>query len=122
MLRAVPNCKAGTAAEAVQVLRSMSADGTEAMCERILSAYRREPFVDSELQQLSLLHQQYSDSGGAEEYAATTLWMLALQSIMEGPTHPRCGSPWPQAGARRHGRANAPDRLIENTLRAQSHA
>ena len=69
------------------MLRSISDEGpdTDAMCDRIVSTYRRAPFEDCELQRLSLLQQEYSGTGGAEEYATTTLWVLALQSIMEGP-------------------------------------
>lgn len=56
---------------------------TDEMCNVLTRCFRLMLPRDDELQRLSLLQQQVVGSGGVAEYAVTTLWLCALQSIIE---------------------------------------
>ena len=74
-----------TAADAIRLLRwcCTSGTGADALVSRAIAMYKRAPASEAELQVLSTLQQRYAGTGGAEEYATTTLWMCAVEAIIE---------------------------------------
>ncbi len=71
--------------DCVDVTRSLTEtqSSTDDLCTALVRLYSRRLPKESELRTLSLLQQQVYGTYGVEEYAVTTLWLCALQSIME---------------------------------------
>lgn len=71
--------------ECVDVLQTLSENtrDTDDLCDTLTRCFRMMLPRDDELQRISLLQQRVVGSGGVAEYAVTTLWLCALQSIIE---------------------------------------
>lgn len=62
-------------------------DNSDHVWKRLVKCFRHSLPTDVELQKLSILQQKVEGTRGIEEYSVTTIWLCALQSIME--TEPR---------------------------------
>ena len=71
--------------DAVAMLRDILQKETPAdeLVDKLLDLYAYQPPTDEELARLSLLQQSMTNTGGAEEYATLTIWMCALQSLLD---------------------------------------
>ena len=58
------------------------ADDIDSIMARIIDEYDASPPDDAEMARLSILLQQTTDSGGGDEYATLTMWLCAVQSIL----------------------------------------
>ena len=74
-----------SAGDCVQITRTVScSEGTaDYLWDSLVNCFRRVLPTESELQRLSILQQEFEGSCGEEEYAVTTIWLCALQSIIE---------------------------------------
>ena len=57
---------------------------TERAVDVLVRSLVLQPPTELEMRRLSLLQQQVAGTHGEAEYAATTLWLCAIQSIAEG--------------------------------------
>ena len=75
-------CSAG---DCVKIARNVShnAGNADYLWDRLVNCFRSSLPTEGELQRLSILQQKVEGSCGEEEYAVTTLWLCALQSIIE---------------------------------------
>lgn len=74
-----------SARDCVQIAQNVSRNKGNAdyLWDNLVSCFRRVLPTEWELQRLSILQQEVEGSCGEEEYAVTTLWLCALQSIIE---------------------------------------
>jgi hypothetical protein len=74
-----------SAEDCVEIARNVSHNTGNAdyLWDRLVNCFRSTLPTEGELQRLSILQQKVEGSCGEEEYAVTTLWLCALQSIIE---------------------------------------
>lgn len=75
-----------TGPEAVRFLRAVStvcSDDTDRLVDTVTDLYRQASLPEARLRIFSVLQQQFQRQGNANEYATTTLWMCAVQSVIE---------------------------------------
>jgi hypothetical protein len=71
--------------DAIDVLSVLTTNGyvtAETITERLSFLYRINPPGHDELSRLSLIHNSFINTGGMEEYAISTIWMVANESIL----------------------------------------
>ena len=72
--------------DCVCTVRSLAKRGdtsSDAILQRLVREFSVRPLTEESLRVLSLLHQQAEGSNGEEEFCTTTLWLAAIQSIIE---------------------------------------
>lgn len=69
----------------VQIMKDIAFTGasTDDLCHTLMKLWRIDPPTEVELQTLSLLQQAVAGNGGEVEFAVTTLWLCAMQTIIE---------------------------------------
>lgn len=74
-----------SAGDCVQISRNIlrSEGNADYLWGSLVNCFLRTLPTEAELQRLSILQQEVEGSCGEEEYAVTTLWLCALQSIIE---------------------------------------
>jgi hypothetical protein len=74
-----------SARDCIEIAQKVSRNEGNAdfLWDSLVNCFRRILPTDRELQRLSILQQEVEGSCGEEEYAVTTLWLCALQSIIE---------------------------------------
>jgi hypothetical protein len=74
-----------SAQDCVEIARNVSynAGNADYLWDRLVNCFRSALPTEEELQRLSILQQKVEGFCGEEEYAVTTLWLCALQSIIE---------------------------------------
>lgn len=74
-----------SAQDCVEIARNVShnAGNADYLWDSLVNCFRSLLPTEGELQRLSILQQEVEGSCGEEEYAVTTLWLCALQSIID---------------------------------------
>ncbi len=75
-----------TAGDAVNYLKRIAYEGhdtSDKIMERLLYIYSIYLPSEKDLAKLSLLHQSVVDTYGIEEYAVLTIWVCAIQAIID---------------------------------------
>lgn len=77
-----------TASTCVHFMKDRAAEveegaGADAVYETILHHFKKTPPTDGDMAQLSLLHQHHSGSHGIYDYACTTVFLCAQESLLD---------------------------------------
>lgn len=82
-----------TVNDAVNSLKRISNEGNDTsdkIMERLMYIYSIDLPSETDLAKLSLLHQSVIDTYGIEEYAILTIWVCAIQSIIDAENKKLC--------------------------------
>jgi hypothetical protein len=97
---------------AVRCVAMGSASGDE-LCDRLMRLFRLDPPSETELRRLSTLQQRSAGTGGTEEYATLTVWLCAIESIVDRELRRR---------RRRPASETAPTRRVRSTRPRRAHS